>query len=596
MRIILSFLIGFVLFFYLGELITIIGQKLNFIKRLLHINHSLIGLALLIAGIINAVLFSSDPLRLLTAYLSIGAGLGLMIHHFLRKHYLLFEKAEQKFATKHEEGIERFLEIMPGALTWIALISPLLLSFVLPFAVAYLIIIADVYWLINALKIAVLTYIGYQKLEYAKKQNWLEKLETDFPKQWEDYYHLIVLPVYKEGLEVLIPAFDAVASSVYPKNKIFLGVGFEQKSDPEKVAEASKYLQQLGKKLGGTFVTVHPFGLPGEIPGPGTNRNWMINNAVTEFKKLGIKPEQVFVTTLDADFVIHEQFLAGALHKYLSLPADIRDKRSFTGSFLYYNNYWQAPTAMRLIATGTGFWQLAEMVGSDKYFNFSSLSINMKSLLEIGLWIPDKVNDDSGFYWKAYYHFKGDYSVVPHFLPISADAVLDVSMLKTIQNQYLQLKRWAYGVEHVPFIVTQYFKSDEVDFWNKTDKIIFKMWGDLRWGTLALFVTFAGLLIPVVNPNYTQSAVAYNLPVVSSWIMTAAFFGLFATVYVHEKTVPPRPKNWGILKRFWSFIQWILLPVIMVTITTLPAIDAQTSLMLGRYLEFRTTNKARMKT
>ena len=293
--------------------------------------------------------------------------------------------------------------------------------------------------------------------------------------------------------------------------------------------------------------------------------------------------------------MIHPQFLAGALHKYLSTPSQIRYKRSFTGAFLYHNNYWQCPAPMRLVSTGTAFWQLAEMVGSDKYINFSSLSMNMKSLLDIGLWIPDKVNDDSGFYWKAYYHFKGDYKVIPHYMPISADTVLDVNLLKTFENQYLQLKRWSYGVEHVPYIIRKYFTSKELDFWDKTDKLLFILWSYFKWGTLALFVTFAGLFIPLINPNYSQSVVAYKLPVISSWILTGAFIGLFMTIFVHEKTAPPRPAKWSLLQRIWSYIQWALIPIILVTITSIPAIDAQTRLMLGKYLEYRTTNKARLK-
>lgn len=63
-----------------------------------------------------------------------------------------------------------------------------------------------------------------------------------------------------------------------------------------------------------------------------------------------------------------------------------------------------------------------------------------------------------------------------------------------------------------------------------------------------------------------------------------------------KKTVPKRPAHWSVFKKFWSYIQWVLIPLIIVTISTLPAIDAQTSLMLGRYLEFRVTNKARMTT
>jgi len=41
-------------------------------------------------------------------------------------------------------------------------------------------------------------------------------------------------------------------------------------------------------------------------------------------------------------------------------------------------------------------------------------------------------------------------------------------------------------------------------------------------------------------------------------------------------------------------MQWLLVPIILITISSLPAIDAQTSLMFGRKLEFRVTNKARL--
>lgn len=595
MRILASFIIGFLLFFYLGEAGSQIKKKFPFIKKLAPVTHSLSGIILILTGVIASIVFRNNPLNLLLAVLTIGAGLGFVMHHLLAKQYIISEKLEKNFVKSHESGIERFLEILPGALLWTAITSPLWLSFTLPFAVAYIILLADVYWLISALRIAILIIIGYHKMERVKTEDWLKKLQKDFPGQWDNFNHLIVLPVYKESLEVLGPAFDAVVNSKYPKKKLFLAAGFEERADPKKVHEKTiKYLEKLNKKIGGVFITIHPFGLPGEIPGPGSNRNWMINQAVKELKKRGIKNEDVLVTTLDADFVMHPQFVAGALHKYLSTPANIRDKRSYTGVFLYYNNYWQAPTPMRLIAAGTAFWQLSEMVGSDKYMNFSSLSINLKSLLAIGLWIPDKVNDDSGFYWKAYYHFQGDYKVLPHFLPISADAVLDETLAKTFKNQYQQQKRWAYGVEHIPFVVRQYFKNTELNFWDKTDKLLFALWGYVRWGMLALFVTFAGMLIPLINPNYSQSVVAYNLPIVSSWILTAAFFGMFATIYVHEKTVPPRPAHWSLLKKFWSYIQWVLIPLIMITISTVPAIDAITSLMLGKRLEFQTTNKARV--
>ena len=583
MRIILIFLIGFFGTFYLTALFT------RFIKGLNRLRHSFFGFMLLIAGVLT--LFLNIPL--LSPFL-IGGGFGMIVYHLLSQGFIISEKIEQDFIRRHDTKIERLLEMLPGVLMWVALTSPIWLSFKLPFAVAYLIILADVYWLFNAIKIAALILIGYKKMQSAKEQDWVERLQQDFPDTWGNYYHLVLIPTFKEGMEILAPTFDAITFSNYPKKKILLLVGFESRDSEEKIEATKAYLKKIEKKFGAVLTTVHPYGLSGEVPGQGSNRNWMIRQTLPMFKEMGIKPEKIFMTTLDADFVIHPQFLAGALHKYLSTPTDLRDKYSYTGVFLFYNNYWQTPAPMRLVAAGTSYWQLSEMVGSDKYINYSSMSMNLQSVIDVGLWIPNKVNDDSGFYWKAYFYFNGKYKVIPHFLPISGDAVLDITLLKTFQNQYLQLKRWAYGVEHIPFIFKQYFKSEKLDFWDKTDKLLFVTWSYLKWGTLALFITFGGLFIGFINKDFSQSVVAHNMSVISSWILTAAFIGLFSTIYVHERTVPKRPASWNVLQKTWSYIQWALVPIVLITIATLPAIDAQTRLMLGKYMEFRVTNKARL--
>ncbi|EKD85529.1 MAG: hypothetical protein ACD_38C00002G0003 [uncultured bacterium] len=587
MRILLFLFIGFLSFFYLSEVLR---------KTIKGIRYSYIGILFIAFGFLIGFwgqAFLDGGMNVLASFFFVGAGIGIILHHLLTQRFVLFEKKEQAFVLKHENAFERFLEILPGSLTWLALTSPIWLSFALPYAVAYLILIADVYWLLTAFRIAILIIVGYKKMIWAKNQNWQEMLQKDFPQEWGKYYQLILLPTYKEALYILQPTIEAILNSACPKDKIILAVGFEERDDPEKIKQTQAYLKKIEKRIAGVFTTIHPYNLPGEVAGQGSNKNWMIKHLLPNLQKRKIKIDDIFVTTLDADFVVHKQFLSGALHKYLSLPKDQRDKRTFTGVFLYHNNYWQTPTPMRLMATGTSFWQMAEMVGSDKYMNYSSMSISLKALLDIGLWLPDKVNDDNGFYWKAYFHFNGDYKVVPHFLPISGDAVQDTTLLKTFQNQYFQIKRWAYGVEHIPYIVKQYF-TKEINFWDKTDKVLFKIWGDLKWGFLAIFVTFGSLLIPLINPQFKASVLSVNLPIISSWILTVTFFALFVTIFVHEKTAPPRPKDWSIFKKIWSYFQWMLIPLILITISSLPAIDAQTSLMFGRKLEFRVTNKARL--
>ncbi len=588
MRIIVTFLLGLISSFYLTDLLT------RFIRRSLS---SWFGIIFLFTGIILAFIHGSvfgDATDVLLSTFLIGTGFGITTYHLLSRGFIISERSEKGFIRKHEKGVTRLLEILPGAMTWLALTSPIWLSFTLPFAVAYLIILADIYWLFNSFKISILVLIGYRRMKKAQETDWLEKLKKDFPAKWEEYYHLILVPTYKEALYILQPNFEAILNSDYPKKKIMIVVGYEGRDSKEKIDEVNTYLNTIEGKIGAVFTTIHPYGLPWEVTGQGTNKNWMITHTLSKIRKMGIDPKKIIVTTLDADFVIHHRFLAGMLHKYLSLPDTQRDKVSLTGAFLYNNNYWQAPTPMRLLAAGTAYWQLSEMVGSDKYINFSSMSMNFDSLLRTGLWIPDKVNDDSGFFWKAYYAFRGEYKVIPHYLPISADANLDTTLWKTFQNSYQQLKRWAYGVEHIPFIFTQYFERSDIDFWDKTDKLIFIMWANFKWGTLALFITFGGLLIPIINPHYSQSVLTVNLPTISSWILDGAFLGLFSTIFVHEKTVAPRPKSWNKFQLAWSYLQWLLVPIILVTIATIPAIDAQTTLMFGKHLQFRVTNKARV--
>lgn len=580
-------------FFVADTLVRQLFERIT--THVLLVPYSLVGFAIVAIAVLidllrdNQILFIFDSLVAAVIY---GIGFGVLAHHFLYKGFLLSQDREVSLRKRYKTQINRALEILPGFLTYFVLLSPFLLAIGLPTALIYIVIAANVYWLYKAFRIALFVIIGFRKMKAAESTVWMEKLNSEYPEDLSRLYHLFAIPTYKESLEVLEPNIQAIVDSDYPKERLFIALGLEEKDKEIGPRNADYLIKKYGDKIGGFFVSVNVL-KEGELQGPATNRNTALRNAKLELDKKGILLEDVLVTTLDADFVIHKQFVAGATYRYLSTPIDERDKRSYTGAFLYNNNYWQTSAPMRVIAVSTAFWQLSEMAYSDKYINFASLTMNFASLWDLGLWIPDKVNDDSGFYWKAYFHFNGDYKVVPHFVPLSADAVQDVSFAKTLQNQYLQFRRWAYGVEHIPFIVKSYFSSPKVPFLDKTDKLLFVFWGYGSWATLALLVTFGGMIIPLVNPEFDKTVQAQNLPVVSSWILTMAFLTLFLTVYSHEKIVPPRPTNWGVGKKIMSFLQWFLVPLIILTYGTIPAIDAQTRLMLGRYMSFRVTNKAR---
>ena len=75
-------------------------------------------------------------------------------------------------------------------------------------------------------------------------------------------------------------------------------------------------------------------------------------------------------------------------------------------------------------------------------------------------------------------------------------------------------------------------------------------------------------------------------------MLTLALISLLVLVVVEHFIVPPRPPEWGPWERLLSYVQWIGLPLVGILFSTLPALDAQTRLLTGRYLEYRVTEKA----
>ena len=139
MRILLVFVFGLLGFFYLGEILS------RLLKKPLH---SIPGLFMILIGLVIGLsghFWMPAAISIMVSSFLMGSGIGLTAHHLLSRRFIVSERIEQEFISRHQTFFERLIEIMPGALTWIALTSPFWLSFTLPFAVAYIIIFADVY-------------------------------------------------------------------------------------------------------------------------------------------------------------------------------------------------------------------------------------------------------------------------------------------------------------------------------------------------------------------------------------------------------------------------------------------------------------------
>ncbi|MCC7356272.1 MAG: hypothetical protein IT410_01480 [Candidatus Doudnabacteria bacterium] len=118
--------------------------------------------------------------------------------------------------------------------------------------------------------------------------------------------------------------------------------------------------------------------------------------------------------------------------------------------------------------------------------------------------------------------------------------------------------------------------------------------GDFNWAAASVLITMLGWLpLLIGGKEFTDSVVAVNLPYMTRLLMTTATAFLIFSVYINLVLLPPRPKKYGVMRSAMMFAQWALVPIVSVVFGSFPAIEAQTRLMFGWYLEFFITPKAR---
>ena len=78
--------------------------------------------------------------------------------------------------------------------------------------------------------------------------------------------------------------------------------------------------------------------------------------------------------------------------------------------------------------------------------------------------------------------------------------------------------------------------------------------------------------------------------------MNLALLGLIVSMFLSLMLLPPRPAKYSRKKYIYMFLQWFLVPITAPFLGAMPAIDAQTRIMLGKYFgEFWVTEKVRKK-
>ncbi len=164
--------------------------------------------------------------------------------------------------------------------------------------------------------------------------------------------------------------------------------------------------------------------------------------------------------------------------------------------------------------------------------------------------------------------------------------------MAALKNRYEQCKRHAWGATDIPFAIQQAIKHKEIPFLVRFFRVYKVIEAHLLWSTNWFILTLGAWLPAMINPFFKQTALSYNLPKISQWILTTCLLFLIVMIIIDRAIRPKPPKNEaGHWFGFLELIQWVLMPIAALFMAVLPAIESQTRLMLGKRLEYKVTDK-----
>jgi hypothetical protein len=246
-------------------------------------------------------------------------------------------------------------------------------------------------------------------------------------------------------------------------------------------------------------------------------------------------------------------------------------------------------------ASSNTFWQMMQQIRPNNLATYSSHSMTWRALVDIGFWSTAMVSEDSRIFWHCYLFYNGDYRVEPLYFPVSMDSIMIQDNWSTMKGLYKQQRRWGWGVENNPYFIFNVIKRwKQLPKVKAVGKVFAQIYGFHSWATNALIVGFIGWL-PIFfgGEVFNSMVLSGNLPIVTKTLMILAMVGLFISAILSTLLMPRKPDGVSALKRVLVVLEWLMLPFGIIVFGSFPAIDAQTRLMLGKYMGFLVTPKGR---
>ncbi len=475
----------------------------------------------------------------------------------------------------------RLAEIFPAAVIWLTFIIAIILSIIAPLWAVYFILIFSVYWIVRIFYMMVWMLSSWVKFRRKIKINWFSRLK-DLPRDYLDYYHVITLPTYKEPYDVIERTFEEFLKCEYPSNKMIIVLGGEEGDRDNFLSIAERIREKYAFNFYHFLVTVHPR-RSDELPGKGSNVHYQEERLKEFIDEKQLPYENIIVSCFDIETLPHPQYFACLTYKYLTHPNPTH--ASYQPLVLYNNNVWESNPIIRVVACATTFWLLTDMSRPERLLTFSSHSMPFRMIMDVGGHEKTIVSEDSRICLQAIDHYNGDYQVVPMWTTVSMDTVYIGKFWQSLGNQYKQMRRWAWGVEHFPWMWDHFFgehKNTNIPLKLRLRYLWIQAEGMYSWASAPLLILVIGRLpLALLSSSEKATAFVQNAPITLENLMTLGMVGLIFNAVMYTFILPKRPTGKTVIDFIVMIAQWVVFPVTMIIFGSIPAVEAQTRLLLG---------------
>jgi hypothetical protein len=498
---------------------------------------------------------------------------------------------------------ERTLDGIPGCLAWLALLFSITCALAFPSTLLVIAALLGLYVSLRFLFAGIANVMGLRLIKRWEAVDWHSRYRQESPPDaldWEAVHHVVIVPNYKEPVEILRRTLDNLALQYEARQRMTIVLAME--AAEEGCVEKAEHLQRLyAPCFANLFYTVHPRGLPGEMQCKSANQAWAARWVKRRLvDQDGYNIDHLVITTMDADTLWHPNHFYALTYLFATNPE--RHLRFWQAPIRYHTNIWEINPLLRLVNAYSSAFELAYLAAPWWIpMPMSSYSLSLKLLDTSSYWDADVIADEWHMFIKAYFSRDGKVKLERVFLPFLATAVTGETFWEALKNRYQQSLRHAWGSKEVGYIVAKMLEHPEIEF-QTSFKLLFRVAHDILlagagWVILTMGSQLPILLHPQIAPPIgaiiQQPALLLHYPTFALLSISSFMVVVLGLVFWYQDVIvrPPRGRPPRLLDRLLTLVSFPLLPILTLIVLALPVLQAQTRLMVGMQLRFRVSQK-----